>query len=63
MTDSLLEVQTLYRLVLNLKKRNDQDFGFSEVSREQKFIEKFGSEKQFLENLGVLLKDNQEAIN
>jgi hypothetical protein len=46
------ELLDLYRIVINLNRSNDEDFGFSSVSREEKFIKKFGSEKQFLKNLG-----------
>ena len=48
---SIVELQSLYRIVLTLKKNNDKDFGG--VSRTKKFVEEFGSEKQFLQKLGV----------
>ena len=53
---SLYELQTLYRVLINLNKDNDVDFGFEGKSRVQKVREKFGSEKEFLKKHGELKK-------
>lgn len=46
------ELLDLYRIVIGLHRVNDESFGFEDVSREQEFLKKFGSEEQFLKNLG-----------
>ena len=60
MKSSINELHSLYRIVLSLNQENDKTFGFNGKSREKKFIEAFGSEKEFIENLGVSLKDKEK---